>query len=68
MKCIRCGQEIEQDMEGKTNICGSCADDLRMEEDADLLSTIASDEELARLQYEDAEHHAYEAQEKMKHD
>lgn len=38
MKCARCGNDIEQDMEGKTNICGSCADDLRNEENARLAS------------------------------
>lgn len=29
--CARCGERIEQDMVGRTDVCGSCADDLRSE-------------------------------------
>lgn len=31
--CKRCGNPIEIDMIGKTTICGTCADDLRADED-----------------------------------
>jgi len=33
IKCKRCGQEFEPP-DDKVNICGSCADDLRAEQDA----------------------------------
>ena len=35
MKCVRCGQDIEADAPEGVNICGSCADNLRQEEDAE---------------------------------
>lgn len=37
MKCARCGQDIEQNMEGKTDVCGSCADVLRADADAEMM-------------------------------
>ena len=34
--CKRCGQEFEYPFNDRlTNVCGSCADDLRQESDAD---------------------------------
>ena len=37
MKCIGCGQDIEADAPEGVNICGSCADDIRQEEEAEHL-------------------------------
>ena len=48
--CARCGKGRTDDVD--SNICGSCADDLRAEEDAERMMTQASDEELARQEYE----------------
>ena len=33
MKCKRCEQDIEADAPEGVNICGSCADDLRQEDE-----------------------------------
>ena len=56
MKCARCGAEFELPVDdGKTDVCGSCADDLRADAEAENLMTQASDEELARQELEDAE-------------
>ena len=63
MECARCGIEFELPVDnGRTNVCGSCADDLRADTEAEILMMQASDEELARQEYEDAERRAYEAQ------
>ena len=59
MKCARCEQEFEHP---DTNICGNCADDLRVDEEAELMATIGRDEEIARQQYEDAERRAYDTE------
>ena len=59
MKCARCSNEFEPP-DNKTNVCGTCADDLRADEDAEILMTQANDEELARQEYEDAERKAHE--------
>ena len=39
MKCIRCNQEIEADAPANVVICGSCADDLRSEAEAQLMES-----------------------------
>jgi len=38
MKCSRCGNEIEADAPANAVICGSCADDLRQEEEAEIMA------------------------------
>jgi len=38
MKCRRCGNDIEPDAPKDAVICGSCADDLRQEEEAEAMS------------------------------
>jgi len=47
MKCKRCGQEIEADAPKGVVICGSCADDLRQEEDAEMMAIQAQDKAIA---------------------
>jgi len=54
MNCTRCGQEIEIDAPLGVVICGSCADDLRAEEDAIAMSTQAEDEAIAEALNKDA--------------
>jgi hypothetical protein len=44
MKCKRCGQDIEADAPEGVNICGSCANDLRGEEDAEIMAAQAKAE------------------------
>jgi len=56
MKCIRCGQDIENDAPKGVTICGSCADDLRQEEEYQIM--VAQEESINdqrnREAYEDA--------------
>ena len=58
MKCKRCGQEIEADALDGIVICGSCADDLRQEEEAEMMAIQAQDKAIAEQMngeaYEDA--------------
>ena len=63
MKCVRCGQEFDMP---NTNICGTCADDLRADEESEIMIAQASDDELTRQEYEDAERKAYEVEEAHK--
>ena len=53
MKCIRCEQDFEMP---NANVCGSCADDLRQEEDAKLGEIEAADitDQMNREAYEEA--------------
>ena len=54
MKCIRCEQEFEHP---DTNVCGSCADELRQEE-ATLIDQAESDKielEMNKAAYEEAQ-------------
>lgn len=54
MNCIRCGEEFDK---SNSNICGSCADDLRQEEEAMAMSAQAEAEADAmnREAYEEAQ-------------
>ena len=52
MKCVRCGQEIYLP-HWNSNICGSCADDLRQEEDAAIGAAEVEAEAMNRQAYED---------------
>ena len=60
MRCIRCPQDIETDAPANVVICGSCADDLRQEEEAEIMAIQAQDkaiaEQMNREAYEDAQH------------
>ena len=53
MKCAKCGQEFDMP---NTNICGTCADELRDEENAQIAMAQAEDEALARQEVEKEEH------------
>jgi ribosome-binding protein aMBF1 (putative translation factor) len=44
MKCKRCGKDIEPNAPVGVTICGSCADDLRQEEEAMIASAQAEAE------------------------
>ena len=62
MRCIRCPQNIETDAPANVVICGSCADDLRQEEDATTMAAETEAEhimfEMNKEAYEDAQHDA----------
>jgi len=61
MKCKRCEQDIEVDAPPNVNICGSCADDLRQEEEHGIM--VAQEEALTdRMNRE-----AYEESEQERH-
>jgi len=49
MRCIRCPQDIETDAPANVVICGSCADDLRQEEEA---TTMAAEAEAEHIMFE----------------
>ena len=51
MKCVRCGQEFGLIV---TNVCGTCADDLRQEDAAAEEENANISRELDREAYEDA--------------
>lgn len=54
MKCLRCGQEFElpNPDDKKTNVCGSCADELRAEDDAMVAQAEAEAEFEARARWD----------------
>jgi len=54
MKCKRCKQDIENDAPEGVTICGSCADDLRAEEDAMIGAAEVEAEAMNREAYEEA--------------
>ena len=60
MKCKRCGQEIEADTSKGVVICGGCADDLRQEEEAELMAMSEQSKAEAEAQ---ANREAYEESE-----
>ena len=62
MKCIRCGQEIYLP-HWNSNICGSCADDLRQEEDAEIEAIALAD----KARQEQAAYEDYKAEEQFRH-
>lgn len=66
MKCIRCGQDIEADAPANVVICGSCADDLRAEQDALEGAAMAEAEDKAKQEYEQ-NRQAYEDEERAQH-
>lgn len=51
-KCLRCGQEFEPPASGDSEICGSCADELRAEQDAYAAQAEAEAEAEALAQWE----------------
>jgi hypothetical protein len=53
MKCIRCEKDIENNAPANVVICGSCADDLRQDEEAERMSLA---NEANREAYEEAQH------------
>jgi len=57
-QCIRCGQEIYLP-HWESNVCGSCADELRPEEDAMTAQAEAEDDAIGRAAYEEAQHDAH---------
>ena len=46
--CEMCGNPIEVDMIGRTNICGTCADDFISKQDA-LISQVQAETEAGQL-------------------
>ena len=56
MKCLRCDRDIEDDAPANVVICGSCADDLRQEEQAmmDTLEAEGIADQMNREAYEDS--------------
>jgi ribosome-binding protein aMBF1 (putative translation factor) len=63
MKCKRCGQDIEADAPANVTVCGSCADDLRQEEDAEIESIALAD----KARQEQAAYEDYKAEEQFRH-
>jgi len=49
MKCLRCGKDIENNAPEGVTICGSCADDLRQEDDAEIMAAQAKAEYEAQM-------------------
>jgi len=66
MKCIRCGQEIYLP-HWNSNVCGSCADDLRAEEDAEMGAIQAQDKARQEQEAYQANKDAYEESERDRH-
>ena len=52
MKCKRCGKDIEADAPNNVDVCGSCADDLRQEEEYQIM--VAQEEAKADQMDKDA--------------
>ena len=65
-KCLGCHQDIEADAPEGVNICGSCADDLRAEQDALEGAAMAEAQDRARTEFE-ANREAYEEEERARH-
>lgn len=67
-KCTRCLQDIEPNAPEGATICGSCADELRAEQDAleGAAITEAEAEDRARAEFE-ANKEAYEEEERARH-